>query len=369
MAGAKRFLQPIRSILETSRSGILIVSTNGKITFVNESLEKHCGISFNALRGKPLEQLFPENRVDDLKEVTEGYTISKKFRMKMRHASGLQNNSVFVSRIIEQAKPEGFLLIIQPSEKVRGKGLGKDQNSILRVMDRRTNEACLITDILTGEDHFMSNSIRQLTGWDKEDFLKGGFGFGLSLIHPDDVSQIMQIYENEVDKRNREPYLHDHLPWQAEFRYRRSDGRYVRLSTETIVLDRNEQLHVRMIMTTFRPAEHLRASSNSLAGGLTEESIRLIDGKPYIDIGFLNKLRSQSLATSPADHPEQPDLTDRERQILRLLAEGLSTEKISKKLNISTHTVSTYRKKLLKKLDARNGAELVRKAQKLGILS
>lgn len=369
MAGAKRFLQPIRSILETSRSGILIVSTNGKITFMNESLEKHCGISFNALRGKPLSHLFPENSVDDLKEVTEGYTISKKFRMQMRHASGLQNNFVFVSRIIEQAKPEGFLLIIQASEKVRGKGLAKDQNSILRVMDRRTNEACLITDILTGEDHFMSNSIRQLTGWDKEDFLKGGFGFGLSLIHPDDVSQVMKIYETEVEKRNREPFLHDHLSWQVEFRYRRSDGRYVCLATETIVLDRNEQQHVRMIMTTFRPAEHLRASSNSIAGGLSEESIRLIDGKPYIDIGYLNRLRSQSLTLTPADRPEQPNLTNRELQILRLLADGFSTEKISEKLNISSHTVSTHRKQLLKKLDARNGAELVTKAQKLGILT
>ena len=67
-------------------------------------------------------------------------------------------------------------------------------------MDRRVDEACSITDILTGEDLFMSSSIAQLTGWEADDFHKGGFGFGMSLIHPDDVvGGVMNIFEQEIE--------------------------------------------------------------------------------------------------------------------------------------------------------------------------
>ena len=38
----------------------------------------------------------------------------------------------------------------------------------------------------------------------------------------------MNIFEQEIGKRNREPFLHDHLVWQASFRYRTADGKYIR---------------------------------------------------------------------------------------------------------------------------------------------
>lgn len=58
-------------------------------------------------------------------------------------------------------------------------------------------------------------------------------------------------------------------------------------------------------------------------------------------------------------------ITHRERQILLMLAEGLSTKEMTEKLEMSAHTVETHRKKLLQKFEAKNSAELVNKASKI----
>jgi two-component system, NarL family, invasion response regulator UvrY len=51
-------------------------------------------------------------------------------------------------------------------------------------------------------------------------------------------------------------------------------------------------------------------------------------------------------------------LSDREYQVLRLLAAGKTTRQISAHLSLSTKTVSTYRARLLEKMGMKNSAEL-----------
>jgi len=55
-------------------------------------------------------------------------------------------------------------------------------------------------------------------------------------------------------------------------------------------------------------------------------------------------------------------LTERERQILKLIGEGFSTKMIADMLKISINTVETHRRHLLEKLNAKNSMELIRKA-------
>lgn len=56
------------------------------------------------------------------------------------------------------------------------------------------------------------------------------------------------------------------------------------------------------------------------------------------------------------------NVTPKEKSVLELIGQGFSTKKIAICLDLSFHTVQTYRRSLLKKFDARNSAELVRKA-------
>ncbi len=62
------------------------------------------------------------------------------------------------------------------------------------------------------------------------------------------------------------------------------------------------------------------------------------------------------------------DLTDREQEVLRLVADGLSTKMIAEQLSISPRTVETHRINLTRKLGAANTAEAIGKAHELGLL-
>lgn len=66
--------------------------------------------------------------------------------------------------------------------------------------------------------------------------------------------------------------------------------------------------------------------------------------------------------------PEPSKLTAREREVLALVAEGLSSRQAAARLGIGPRTVETYREKLMEKLNARNAGALVRRAIVLGLV-
>jgi DNA-binding NarL/FixJ family response regulator len=72
--------------------------------------------------------------------------------------------------------------------------------------------------------------------------------------------------------------------------------------------------------------------------------------------------------------PERPledpygQLTEREREVFHLMAEGMTTKDIAQRLGISTKTAENHRGHVLDKLDVRNTAELVRYALRKGLI-
>ncbi|MCB0686124.1 MAG: helix-turn-helix transcriptional regulator [Saprospiraceae bacterium] len=64
----------------------------------------------------------------------------------------------------------------------------------------------------------------------------------------------------------------------------------------------------------------------------------------------------------------KPALSEREAQIIKLIAWEYTSEEIGKKLFLSTETIRTYRKNLFCKLDVTNVAGLVRRAFECEIL-
>ena len=64
-----------------------------------------------------------------------------------------------------------------------------------------------------------------------------------------------------------------------------------------------------------------------------------------------------------------PELTQREREVLRLLADGCSNEEIGQKLFISPETVRTHIRKAMTKLDADTRTQAVAKALRLSLIS
>jgi DNA-binding NarL/FixJ family response regulator len=64
-----------------------------------------------------------------------------------------------------------------------------------------------------------------------------------------------------------------------------------------------------------------------------------------------------------------PALSARERQVLELVATGATNREIASELHLSPHTVKEHTSALYRKLEARNRADAVLRAQRLGILA
>lgn len=92
----------------------------------------------------------------------------------------------------------------------------------------------------------------------------------------------------------------------------------------------------------------------------------LMKGKTYI---------SSSVTEILLNNPESPDgderlqvLTPREREIMRMITEGNPNRHIAKTLHISTRTVDTHRSNILKKLNLKTNADLVKLALQCGMI-
>jgi DNA-binding NarL/FixJ family response regulator len=64
-----------------------------------------------------------------------------------------------------------------------------------------------------------------------------------------------------------------------------------------------------------------------------------------------------------------PGLSERERQVLGLVASGATNREIAAELHLSAHTVKEYASTLYRKLGARNRLEAVKRAEKLGLIA
>jgi DNA-binding NarL/FixJ family response regulator len=73
------------------------------------------------------------------------------------------------------------------------------------------------------------------------------------------------------------------------------------------------------------------------------------------------------LASTPSAEPATPKLTDRETEILRLVAKGLTYPQIAERLVLSVRTVQNHVQNTLTKLQLHNKAQLVRYAMEQGL--
>jgi DNA-binding CsgD family transcriptional regulator len=76
----------------------------------------------------------------------------------------------------------------------------------------------------------------------------------------------------------------------------------------------------------------------------------------------------EELRPADAADPAALKLSDREKEILGLLAKGYTNPQIAEALFLSPETIKWYRKKLLAKFDASTSAALVSKAKDLGLV-
>jgi two-component system response regulator DesR len=139
------------------------------------------------------------------------------------------------------------------------------------------------------------------------------------------------------------------------------------LSAAAALRERLPSCHV-IILTTFGRAGYLkRAMESGAAGFLLKDAPaselatairRVMAGERVVDPG---------LAAAALSEGESP-LTDREREVLAVSANGATIEDVARKLYLSEGTVRNYLSTAIKKLGARNRVEAARLAERKGWL-
>ena len=90
----------------------------------------------------------------------------------------------------------------------------------------------------------------------------------------------------------------------------------------------------------------------------------------YIDLFKFDQLISsameQNSVTAPTSHVRP--LTDRQRQVLRLVSEGRSAKEVAVSLNISVKTAQFHKASIMEKLNLHSSGELVRFAVRNGLI-
>lgn len=95
-------------------------------------------------------------------------------------------------------------------------------------------------------------------------------------------------------------------------------------------------------------------------------------GRTYVDAGLANNLVRDAFPEARRQRGAGGQgnvLSDRELQVLKLVAEGFSSREIAERIYVSTKTVETYRGRFAEKLGLQSRADIVRYALDLGLLS
>lgn len=145
---------------------------------------------------------------------------------------------------------------------------------------------------------------------------------------------------------------------------------------------KTEQPNVKIVIVTVSEDEQdlfeaiKSGAEGYLLKGMSEEGLnatleKIAAGEPALSPGLASKILGEfaRMSREGTEKPEGPedDLTDRERDVLRLVAEGATNREIASRLYISENTVSFHMKNILAKLHLKNRAHAAAFAIRSGL--
>lgn len=192
---------------------------------------------------------------------------------------------------------------------------------------------------------YVSKNYNACLGLDAKEIKEKGMRYFWSRIHPEDIeswlqalNSLMKFTLSEIPKEKRKG-----ASYTWNFRFKNAQGTYVNIiqNTTPLIFDSENKPIIGLAhYTVLHPDVKLDITA----------SAKLLNSEQEYETIYFNSFSQKLL---------HDGVTNRERDIIRLLILDKTSKEISEKLNISSHTVDTHRRNILKKLDITSTGELV----------
>lgn len=227
-----------------------------------------------------------------------------------------------------------------------------------------------IYNLKSGKFLHLSNSVEKVLGYPVERFFEEGIEFFVSAIYEEDFPTVFQAYCDCVEEINT-PYF-DNCNYYSRimgFRIKHGLGHWIWIEIDFVLFDfkggKSSKLFG-IIKDVSKSNESRRVPCKMGQENQNPESevqklrihrrIVLYGGDDYRSTDFPIEI---SLRTNMCK-----EVTRREKEVLKLIADGLSAKEVANKLFISIHTAINHRKNLITKFHVKNTAELIKVASK-----
>lgn len=210
-----------------------------------------------------------------------------------------------------------------------------------------------IFDLRSLRFDFVSKNTKEVLGYEAELFKEKGLGFCNQIKHPEDLCRTWKLLKQVWDYIIKVPITErEYYKFNYDYRILKPNGEEARILEQSAVLQQDSKGNVTHILGICNDITSWKKSDNqvaSITSSLNDTEIHLTPDNTH-------------------NHSTPTILSKRELEIVRLLAQGLSSKCIADKLFISVHTVNTHRQNIIQKTRTKNTGELINLVTTQGLI-
>ena len=203
--------------------------------------------------------------------------------------------------------------------------------------------AMSITDYQTQKYLYVNETAgEELTGYPIQEFIDNGMPYWLSLIHHDDLLEISNHSFPELLASLHKLTAEEVKQCKFTYTYRmkRKDNKWIHVLQNSVILEMDEKRNPLLVLTTVSDIT-LYKKDDTVIFTLSHYD------KPN---GIMNMI-TQTLNSCKKT-------TEREKEIIRYIANGIIAKEIAKKMHLSINTINAHKRNIFEKTNTKNIAEL-----------
>lgn len=252
---------------------------------------------------------------------------------------------------------ESYNDIFSTFQEFKGETLEKHIEK-LRMLDQLIPHSATffcVTNTSTQSFEYVSKNFEPTMMIDFTQMVEGGMKFWWSQMHPEEMSTWLQSLKDLMVFTMENIALEDRRRMTYTWNYRAKDGHgiYKNIIQHTTPMFFDEE---------GKPIVGLAHYSVLEAHEILpiQATAKILNASDEYETLFYQTYGGQKLLVE--------DITNRERDILRLISFGHTNDEISDKLNISVHTVKTHRKNVMSKTGSKNTTQLIAMCIRQGVI-